>query len=111
MGLEENFIKYKNITLKIIEIVKEEEYEKLEKNFQERQAILSNISKFDYSKEELKKFYLQYDIEKIEKILSLEMKARKEDLLGKIKENQKRKIAMNGYNNLHTKAVFLSREF
>lgn len=111
MNLEENFIKYKNITLTIIEAVKAEEYEKLDEFFEQRQLILDNINKLNCSKEELKRFYLQCDIDKLEKLLDLEMKVKKEDLLEKIKENRKRQVAISGYNNLQAKAVFLSREF
>ena len=111
LNLEENFIKYKDITLTIIETVKAEEYEKLDEIFQQRQLILDNINKINYSKEELKKFYLQYDIEKLDKTLASEMKVKREDLLEKIKENKKRQVAMKGYNNLSAKAVFLSKEF
>ncbi len=111
LNLEENFIKYKDITLTIIEIIKAEEYEKLDEIFQQRQLILDNINKINYSKEELRKFYFQYDIDKLDKTLASEMKVKKEDLLEKIKGNQKRQVAMKGYNNLSAKAVFLSKEF
>jgi hypothetical protein len=111
LNLEENFIKYKDITLTIIEGVKSEEYEQLDEIFQQRQLILDHINKINHSKEELKKFYLQYDIEKLEKTLASEMKVKRQDLLEKIKENKKRQTAMNGYNNLSAKAVFLSKEF
>lgn len=111
MNFEETFIKYKEITLTIIQIVKTEEYEKLDEFFKQRQLILDNISNLYSSKEELKQLYIKCDIDKLEKVLEEEMKNKKEELLTKIKENQKRKIAMNGYNNLQAKAVFLSREF
>jgi hypothetical protein len=111
LNLEENFIKYKEITLTIIETVKGEEYEKLDQIFQQRQLILDDINKINYSKEELKKFYLQYNIDKLDKTLTSEMKSKRQDLLEKIKENKKRQVAMKGYNNLSAKAVFLSREF
>lgn len=111
LDLEGSFIKYKDITLSIMEIVKLEEYEKLEELFSQRQLILDNIDKLNCSKEELKNFYLKYNIDKLDKTLELEMKNNKEELLVKIKENQKRKMAMNGYNNLRAKDVFLSREF
>lgn len=111
LNLEENFIKYKDITLTIIEIVKQEEYEKLDEIFQQRQLVLDDMNKINYSKEELKKFYLKYEIENLEKVLASEMGVKKEDLLEKIKENKKRQVAIIGYNNLSAKAVFLSKEF
>lgn len=111
LNLEESFIKYRDITLNIIEIVKAEEYEKLDEMFQQRQLILEDINKINYSKEELKKFFFKYEIENLEKVLASEMKVKKEDLLGKIRENKKRQVAMNGYNNFSAKAVFLSKEF
>lgn len=111
LNLEEDFIKYKEITLTIIETVKTEEYEKLDELIKQRQLILDNINKIDYSKDEMKQFYFQCDIDKLENILSLEMKTKREDLLEKIKENKKRQVAMKGYNNLSAKAVFLSKEF
>lgn len=111
MNLEQNIVEYKNITLAIMELVKVEEYEKLEGLFKERQFILDNISKLDYLKEEFKEFILKFRINELEEALENEMKNKKEDLLIKIKQNQKRRTAMNGYNNLQAKAVFLSREF
>lgn len=111
LNLEEDFIKYKEITLTIIETVKTEEYEKLDELIKQRQLILDNINKIDYSKDEMKQFYFQCDIDKLENILSLEMKTKREDLLEKIKENKKRQVAIKGYNNLSAKAVFLSKEF
>lgn len=111
MNLEENFIKYRDITLTIIDGIKTEEYEQLDEIFKQRQVILDNLNKINYSKEQLKKFYLQYDIDKLDKILESEMKVKRQELLEKIKENKKRQSAMNGYNNLSAKAVFLSKEF
>ena len=110
LNLEENFIKYKDITLIIIETVKADEYEKLDELFQKRQSVLDNLNKINYLKEELKKFYLQCEIENLDKVLSSEIKVKKEDLLKKIKESKKRQVAMVGYNNLSAKAVFLSKQ-
>lgn len=110
LELEEIFIKYKDITLTIIETVKEEKYEKLDEVFQKRQLILDDMNKINYSKEELKKFYSQYKMENLETVLASEMKDRKDALLKKIKENEKRQVGMAGYNNLSAKAVFLSKE-
>ncbi|MDR3593983.1 flagellar protein FliT [Clostridium sp.] len=111
MNLEESFIKYKDITLTIIEGVKSEEYEQLDEISNQRQLILDNINKINHSKEELKKFYLKYDIDKLDKTLASEMNIKRQELLEKIKESKKRQTAMNGYNSLSAKAVFLSKEF
>ena len=110
MNLEENFIRYKDITLNIIETVKAEAYEKLDEFFQQRQLILDNINKIDFLKEELKELYFQIDIENLEIVLALEMKIRKVDLLKKIKQNEKKEAGMRVYNGLSAKAVFLSKE-
>lgn len=111
LNLEEKIIEYKSITLDIIKAVKTEEYEKLDELFQQRQLILDDINKLNCSKEELKNFYFKYEIDKLDKILASEMKVKKDDLLEKIKENKKRQVAITGYNNLSTRAVFLSKEF
>ena len=110
MNSEENFIKYRDITLAITEMVKLEEYEKLDEYFHQRQLILDDMNKVKYTKEELKKVYLKFEIENLEKELTSKMKISKEDLLNKIKENKKRQEGMSGYNNLSTKAVFLNKE-
>lgn len=110
LNLEENFIEYRDLTLTIIKTVKEEEFEKLDEIFQQRQLVLHDMNKIDCLKEELKKFYLQYGIENLEKMLASEMKVRKGDLLKKIKQNEKRQVGMAGYNNLSAKAIFLSKE-
>jgi hypothetical protein len=111
LNLDEDFIKYKNITLTIIEIVKAENYENLDELFNQRQLILDNINKINYSKEDLREFYVKYNIEKLDKIIEEEIKKGKEELLVRMKQSQKRRIAMNGYNNLQAKAVFLSGKF
>lgn len=111
MNLEEKFAKYKDITLNIVDAIKTEKYEKLNGMFEQRELILNDINKSDYLKEELEKVYSQYDIDKLEKILTLEMKSKKEYLFEKIKENKKRQVAINGYNNFSAKAVFLSKKF
>jgi len=110
LKLEKNFIEYKAITLTIIEEVKAGEYEKLEEKFHQRQLILDDMNKIDYSKEELKKFYLKYEIENSDKILASEMKIKRKDLMRIIGDNKNRQIAMAGYNNISAKAVFLSKE-
>ncbi len=111
MNIEENLIKYRDITMTIIEIIRSDEEEKLDDLFVQRQLILDYINKIDYSKDELKKLCLKHEISSLDKILEVGIKSKKEEVLKKIKENQKRKAAMNGYNNLQTKAVFLSKEF
>ncbi|WP_419292811.1 hypothetical protein [Clostridium diolis] len=111
VNLEKSLIEYKKITLTISEIIKSDNCEKLDELFKQRQTILDNIKQTKYSEEELKDFYLKYNIYELDKELEKEMKSEKEELLNKIKENQKRRIAMNGYNNLQNKAVFLSKEF
>ena len=110
LNLEEIFTKYKDITLAIIETVKLEEYEKLDEIFKQRQLILDGMNKINCSKEELKKFYTEYKIENLEKVLDSEMKVRKVELLKKIKQHEKKQIGMVGYNNISAKAVFLSKE-
>ncbi|MBU3159057.1 hypothetical protein KPL37_04700 [Clostridium frigoris] len=110
MDLEENLIKYKNITLTIVEMVKVEEFEKLDEIFQKRQLIIDDMNKINYSKEELKKLYLQYGIENLEKDLASRMKVKKGDLLDKMKKNKKRQTGMMGYNKIPSKAVFLSKK-
>lgn len=109
--MEELFEKYKNVTLAIIEAIKSEKYEMLDDIFSKRQMILDEMSRSNFSKEELNKFYIKHDINKLEKILEDEIKNRKETILKKIKESQERKAAMNGYNNLQARAVFLSKVF
>lgn len=110
MDIEEQFIEYKNITLAIMGDIKSEKYETLEELFSKRQSILDNISSNSYSKEELNLIYKKVNINKLEKTLEEEMKNRKEELLNKIKESQKRRNVMNGYNNLQARAVFLSKK-
>ncbi|WP_026888253.1 hypothetical protein [Clostridium beijerinckii] len=110
MEIQEQFVQYKNITLIIMETVKTENYEKLDEFFSQRQSVLDNINKLACSKEELNRFYLKYDVYELDKTLEKEMNSRKEALLEKIKENQKRRIMMNGYNDLQARSVFLSKE-
>ena len=110
MNLEENIKEYKRITFNIIDAVKAEEYEKLDDMFEERQIILDNTKNIRFTKEELKRLYYLYEIDKLDKILISEMEEKKNVIKDKIKENGKRKIATKSYNNLSGRAVFLSKE-
>lgn len=110
MNFEQNLIEYRKITITILDTVKSEEYEKLDGLFNERQLLLDNIKSINYTGEELKKLYYQYEIDKLDRSLFEEMKTRKDELLNKIKENKKRQTGMMEYNNLSVKAVFLSKE-
>jgi len=110
LDLEKNFVEFKAITITIVETVKAGEYEKLEETFQQRQLILDDLKKIDYSKEEFKKLYLKYELENLDKALASEIKDKQKDLLKKIEKNKKKKVAMAGYNNISAKAVFLSKE-
>ncbi|WP_298840743.1 hypothetical protein [Clostridium sp.] len=110
MNLEESFIEYKNITLTIIETVKAEKYEKLDEIFQKRQLSLDNMNKINYTKVELNKLYLQYEIENLEKDLEARMKDKKDALLENIKKSKKRQTGMMGYNKFPSKSVFLSKK-
>lgn len=110
LSLEENIIKYKDITLSIIEIVKSEKYEKLNENFNQRQLILKDMNKSNYTKKELNTYYLRYEIEKLNKILSSEMRVKRLSLLKKIKSNRNKQVGMAGYNNISATAVFLSKK-
>ena len=110
LNLEENLIRYKDITLTILEFVKIEEYEKLDEIFQKRQLILDDMNKINYSKEEIQRLYLQYGIEKLNKTLETEMKSRQKNLMMKIKENTKKQAGLSGYNKISATAVFLSKK-
>ncbi|MBX4269207.1 hypothetical protein [Clostridium estertheticum] len=110
MNLEENFIEYKDITLIIIETVKREDYVRLDEIFNKRQLILDDISKLSSSKKELNKFYILYEIKNLEDKLASEMKCREKDLLEKMKRNNKKQAGLAGYNNISSKAVFLSKK-
>lgn len=110
MELEEQFKEYRNITIIIIKEIQNENYEVLEEFFSKRQKILDDIAQSSYEIKELNQIYLKFNIEQLEKVIEEEIKNRKEDLLDKIKESQKRRIVMNGYNNLQARAVFLSKE-
>ncbi|OCA96805.1 flagellar protein FliT [Clostridium beijerinckii] len=111
MELEECFNRYNDITLTIIETVESDDYERLDELFEQRQSILDNIKNSNCSKEEMKRIYLKYNIDELEKKIEEEMKKRKEEALDKLKKSQERKVAMNGYNNLQARAVFFSKEF
>ena len=110
LNIEEHFIKYKNITLIIIQKVKAEKYDELDEIFYQRQLILDEMYTANYSKVEMNEYYLKYEIEKSNKLLGSEMKIKREYLLKKMKQNKKRQVGMAGYNNISAKAVFLSKK-
>ncbi len=69
--LKENLIKYRDLTLNIIEALEREDYDIPEKFLEERQSIINEINNLPHTKEEFKSINNELDLILLEKNFKL----------------------------------------
>lgn len=111
MQLREGLLKYKEATMKIIEYLKQSEsdYIDLDNLINNRKDIIDKLNVIAFDKNEFKSISNEYGLLKYEEELIKVMQQKKSELKIKIQKSIKSK-KINSYNNMNTKAVFLSRE-
>ncbi|NFS08523.1 flagellar protein FliT [Clostridium botulinum] len=96
--LKENLIKYRDLTLNIIEALEREDYDVPEKFLEERQSIINEINKLSYTKEEFKSINDELDLMLLEKKLQTIMLKRKVELKQKLNNTLENKEATKLYS-------------
>ncbi|HDK7138028.1 flagellar protein FliT [Clostridium botulinum] len=96
--LKENLIKYRDLTLNIIEALEREDYDIPEKFLEERQSIINEINNLPHTKEEFKSINNELDLILLEKKLQTVMLKRKVELKQKINNALESKEATKSYN-------------
>ncbi|WP_097025893.1 hypothetical protein [Clostridium peptidivorans] len=107
----DNFIKeYQTISLQIKESLDNDNLDSLDMLVEQREKVIKNIDIANFDIEELKEVYEKCGIFKLDKLILEEIKLQKNQLRKKIFEVENGKKVAKGYNNLNTKAVFLTKE-
>lgn len=110
MNLDNLMKEYKIISLQIKESLDNDNLDSLDILLDEREKIINNKDIINCNSEELKELYEKYGCLELDKLILEEIKLQKNQLRKKIFEVEKRKKVAKGYNNLNTKAVFLTKE-
>ncbi|AVQ37360.1 flagellar protein FliT [Clostridium botulinum] len=96
--LKEELIKYKNLTLSIIEALEREDYDNPEKLLDKRQNTINEINNLSYTKEEFKNINNELDLILLEKKLQTIMLKKKVELKQKINNALESREATKSYN-------------
>lgn len=96
--LKDIMTKYKDCTLKIIEIINEGNFDSLQKLINYRQNLLEETSKINYKKEELKKIYEELDLDELQSKLNIIMSKKISSIRTEMEKIAKNKAANNMYN-------------
>jgi hypothetical protein len=110
MNIDELFQKYKDISMQIIAELDSDGLENLDNLLFERGEILEKISQKNQTKEELKQLYGKYDLFKIDEDMQNKFEASMSEVKKEITKISKLKQANNGYNNINTRSVYLSKK-
>lgn len=110
MSLKEYLLRYKEITLEAIECLKKDEIEEVETLIHNRENLIEDMKKIQYSKEQFKNICSEYNLVEHEKELFNTMNEKKVEVKRKIDESIKGRNVKNQYNTVAAKAVFLARE-
>ncbi|KOY65705.1 flagellar protein FliT [Clostridium sporogenes] len=96
--LRNKLIKFKEITLSIIDSLENEDYDSPERLLEERENIIKEINNLDYKKEEFKKVDKELELLVIEKRLQNLMIEKKLRIKLKLKKASENKEANKNYN-------------
>ncbi|AVQ44417.1 TPA: flagellar protein FliT [Clostridium sporogenes] len=105
--LKEQLIKYRELTLDLIQILEKGDYDAPKKLLDERQAIINNINKFSYTKEEFRNINYELDLMLVEKKLQTIMLKRKAELKQKLNNASETKEATKSYNMKQFKSQYI----
>lgn len=109
--LDSMLIEYKNKTLEIIENVKTEKFDLIEKNFYERQQIIQKINSINYSKEEFLLISEELDLLKVEEKINKIMNEKRDKLKAEIESFLKVKNANSSYKkSSYVDSIFLNKK-
>lgn len=110
MNLEELILKYKGITLDIISAVNQEELDKLESLFLERECVLTEISNRNEEKEKLRKLYEENGLSVIDEELKKRIETSLENVRLELFKIRKMSEINKVYNTFDAKSVYISKK-
>ncbi|EJO5346078.1 flagellar protein FliT [Clostridium botulinum] len=110
MDLENLIKEYKIISLEIKDALDNDNLDALDILLDQRQKIIDTLDTTNFNIEKLKEAYKKYEIFELDKLIFEQMNSQKIQLRKKIFEVEKGKKVTRGYNDINTKAVFLTKE-
>ncbi|GAA0746527.1 flagellar protein FliT [Clostridium oceanicum] len=97
-SLKKHLKEFKEITLKLIEALNKEDYDSLDRLISDRQSVIENIDKIQYTKKDFKKLIEEFDILKCNKKFSYLMQSKKDEYKKEMQKYALKKNASRVYN-------------
>lgn len=109
MMIDELFCSYKEITLKIVELL-EENNDNVDKLMKERDDILNDLGNLDILKEEKRRVYDSFELSALDKKLEQVIKKNMEEIKAEIRKNANRRTAHSTYaSNMRQGNLFVKK--
>jgi len=102
---------YKEITLKLINLLEIEDYDSLESVLDNRQNLIDEMSQMSYTKETMNKIYEELQIQQLQDKLNIVMNEKREEIKANIENLSASKTARKGYTNgFKVDSLFLNKK-
>jgi len=108
MNLKESLYEYRNLTLELIEKIKNDD--ELESLFSQRKDIIDNIRNLEFAEDEFKSIYESMGILGLEEKLKNEIQSEQNKIKEKIKYIKITRNARNKYENSQFKPNFFNKK-
>lgn len=109
--LRQYLIRFKDLTINLINCLEKEEYEDLEVLFNDRQTVIDDISKLSYSKENFKAITNELQIMPLQQKLTMLMNQRRGEVKQELDKMSASKTASKSYNTKHNvDALFFNKK-
>lgn len=110
MNLEKLFVEYKKISEDIIGLLEKNDFDNINVFFDKRQVILDQISFLGEEENKIKELHSKYNLFEVDQLMKSKFEIKKNEIKNNLSAIKKHKKANVGYNNLNSRAVFLSKE-
>lgn len=97
--LREELVKFKNTTLRLFEVIEEENYDMLNPLLAERQGYIDRVMNLEYTQEEIAAVFSELELLKLEDKLQELMKSKLGEAKAEINKLSKSKTANKSYHS------------
>lgn len=109
--LKQFLIRFKELTINLIECLEKEKYESLESLFNDRQIVIDDISKLSYEKESFKAISSELQLMPLQQKLTILMNQRRGEVKQELDKLSASKTASNSYNTKYkVDALFFNKK-
>jgi hypothetical protein len=96
--LKQYLIQFKDLTINLIGCIEKEEYDNLEELFQEREALIHQMDKLEYSKENFKEHSIELQLMPLQQKLTLIINKSRADIRQELDKLSASRTANKSYN-------------